>query len=78
MENRENVVVTSTGSGVKLFHFNSMIICFVIIGKFLNVLRLGFLTGQEGDNIPRAVLRENNENLSALIVPMPVAVISTE
>lgn len=78
MKTREKAVVLSTISGVQLSHFNSMIICFVIAGKLLNVLCLSLLTGQEGDNIPRVVLRENNENLSALILPTPIAVISTE
>lgn len=69
--------MTSTLSRVKLFHFNPMTICFVTLGKLLNFPCLSFLIGQDGDNIPRDVMRENNEALFALMVLMPMPVTST-
>ena len=35
MKDGEKQVMMSTTSGVKVFHFNFMIICFVILGKLM-------------------------------------------
>ena len=41
---REKPVMMGTISGVKVFHFNLMIICFVIVGKLISVPWLSILS----------------------------------